>query len=465
MFYSLRWRLLLSFVLVIAVALGMTAFFASRAATREMERFQDRRETERSERLKTMLVRQYTQSQGWHGVQIMLEQVGEIYSERVVVINRSGQVVADSRRTIVGRFMVSSVKSDRKLVVVGPGGEVGTMLINPNPLPGETAAPLPESNLPSINRFLIWSGLLAVGLAGILTFFLSRRILAPVESLSRAARALARGDFSRRVDVRSKDEVGELARTFNIMAQDLSRTEEIRRSLVADVAHELRTPLSNIRGYVEAIRDGVVSPDAATLGSIHEEVLLLTRLIEDLQELALAESGQLTLHIQPCDLSDLAKKAVAGVQPYANAKGVTIGIEPLGVEETHADPERIGQVLRNLLVNAANYTAAGGRVQISVNRREHGIEVSVQDSGPGIPEEELPYLFERFYRVDKSRSRATGGVGLGLTIAKRLVEAHGGSITVRSQVGHGSTFAFVLPVSGGAASIDTQASHPLTGAN
>ena len=339
------------------------------------------------------------------------------------------------------------------------------MLINPKPLPGETAAPLPESNLPSINRFLIWSGLLAVGLAVILTFFLSRRILAPVESLSRAARALAQGDFSRRVDVRSKDEVGELARTFNIMAQDLSRTEEIRRNLVADVAHELRTPLSNIRGYVEAIRDGVVSPDAATLGSIHEEVLLLTRLIEDLQELALAESGQLTLHIQPCDLSDLAKKAVAAVQPHADAKGVSIGIDPLDVEEIQADPERIAQVLRNLLVNAANYTPAAGRVRVAVDRREDGIEVSVQDSGPGIPEEELPYLFERFYRVDKSRSRATGGVGLGLTIAKRLVEAHGGSITVRSQVGYGSTCAFTLPIKGGAASIDTQVPHPLTGAN
>ena len=449
MFYSLRWRLLLSFVLVIAVALGMAAFFTSRAASNEMERFQEQRDTERSERLKAMLSNQYAQSKDWRRVQLVLEQVGQIYSERVVVINRGGQVVADSRRTVVGRFMGSPVPSERILAVAGPGGEVGTILVNPETLPGESAAALPEPDLPSINRFLIWSGLLAVGLAGVLTFFLSRRILAPVESLSRAARALARGDVSRRVEVRSRDEVGELARTFNTMAQDLSRTEEIRRNLVADVAHELRTPLSNIRGYLEAIRDGLVNPDTATLDSMHEEVLLLTRLIEDLQELALAESGQLTLHLQDCDLSDLVRRAVAAVQPHADAKGVNIGMAPFDPAEVRADPERIGQVLRNLLVNAANYTPAGGAVRVEVNPGSDGVEVSVHDSGPGIPQEDIPYLFERFYRVDKSRSRATGGVGLGLTIAKRLVEAHGGAINVRSRVGSGSTFSFILPSNGG----------------
>ncbi len=449
MFYSLRWRLLLSFVLVIAVALGMAAFFTSRAASNEMERFQEERATERSERLKAMLSRQYAQSRDWRRVQVVLEQVGQIYSERVVVINRGGQVVADSRRSVVGRFMGSPVRSERILTVAGPGGEVGTILVNPETLPGESAAVLLEPDLPSINRFLIWSGLLAVALAGVLTFFLSRRILAPVESLSKAARAMARGDFSRRVEARSRDEVGDLARTFNTMAQDLSKTEEIRRSLVADVAHELRTPLSNIRGYLEAIRDGVVSPDAATLDSMHEEVQLLTRLIEDLQELALAESGQLTLHIQHCDLSDLVRKAVAAVQPHADAKGISIGVAPLDTAEVQADPGRIGQVLRNLLVNATNYTPSGGAVQVTVSPVRDGVEVSVQDSGPGIPPEDLPYLFERFYRVDKSRSRATGGVGLGLTIAKRLVEAHGGAINVRSQAGSGSTFYFTLPSNGG----------------
>ena len=446
MFYSIRWRLLLSFLLVIAVTLGMAALFVSRAATSELERFQDRTETSRSERLKNVLARQYAESERWQAAQGMLEQIGEIYSQRVVVVNHRGQVVGDSRRTLMGRVIVPSVRSEIRLPVVGPGGNVGTILVNPDPLPGDTEAPLPETNLPSINRFLIWSGLLAVGLAALLTFFLSRRILAPVEGLSRAARALARGEFSQRVSVTSRDEVGELGRTFNSMAAELATTEEVRRSLVADVAHELRTPLSNIRGYLEGIRDGVVTANPDTLSSMHEEVLLLTRLIEDLQELALAESGQMNLYLQPCDLADLATRAVAGVQPNAESKGITLTTDIQGDAPVKADPERIGQVLRNLLANATNYTGAGGAVKVTLRRSDGYVRVRVEDTGAGIAEADLPYVFERFYRVDKSRSRSTGGVGLGLTIAKRMVEAHGGRIDVESVVGKGSTFSFTLPL-------------------
>ena len=446
MFHSLRWRLLLSFLLVIAVTLGMAGLFVSRATTAEMERFQDQTEALRSERLKTMLAKQYAQSQVWQAAQGMLEQVGEIYSQRVVVVNHRGQVVGDSRRTLIGRLIVPSIRSELELPVVGPGGNIGTMLVNPDPLPGDSEAPLPETSLPSINRFLIWTGLLAVGLAAVLTFFLSRRILAPVEGLSRAARALARGEFSRRVPVTSRDEVGELGRTFNTMAAELATTEEVRRSLVADVAHELRTPLSNIRGYLEGIRDGVVTANPDTLDSMHEEVLLLTRLIEDLQELALAESGQMNLYLQPCDLVELTRKAVAGAQPNAESKGITLTLDIADEAPVNADPERIGQVLRNLLANATNYTDTGGTVKVALHRSDGHVQVRVEDTGAGIAEADLPYVFERFYRVDKSRSRSTGGVGLGLTIAKRLIEAHGGRMAVESAVGKGSTFSFTLPI-------------------
>jgi signal transduction histidine kinase len=269
-----------------------------------------------------------------------------------------------------------------------------------------------------------------------------------VEALSRAARGLARGDFSQRVDVRSRDEVGELARTFNTMAEELKRADEMRRNLVADVAHELRTPLTNIRGYIEAIRDGLVKPDAATLNSIYEEVLLLSRLIEDLQLLALAEAGQLPLHLQTCDLSEVVRKAAAAVQPQAEAKGLSLTVAVPGRLPVRADPERTGQVLRNLLTNAVNYTPRGGRITVAVEEAGEEAEVRVVDTGVGIPPEELPYIFERFYRVDKSRSRATGGTGLGLTIARRLVEAQGGRMRAESQVGRGSTFIFTLPKGG-----------------
>ena len=446
MFYSLRWRLLFSFALVIAAALGLAAFFISRAASAEIAGFQERAETERLERLNLLLARQYAQSEGWHGVQTMLEQIGEFYAQRVVVVNVAGVVVADSHRSAVGQLVTGPINSDRTLAVLGLGGNIGTMLINPAPLPGETPIPVPESGLPSINRILVWSGIFALGLGVVLTFFLSRRVLAPVEALSRAARGVAGRDFSGRVDVRSRDEVGELSRTFNAMTEELARTEEVRRSLVADVAHELRTPVSNIRGYLEAMRDGLVNADEATLDSMHEEAVLLTRLIEDLQELALAESGQMPLHIQACDLAEVARKAVAAVQPQAEAKGINVGIEEEGSLIAEADPERIGQVLRNLLNNGVSYTLPGGHIRVSVREMGDEAEVRVEDSGAGISQEDLPHVFERFYRVDKSRSRATGGVGLGLTIARRLVEAHGGKISVQSQAGKGSAFTFTLPV-------------------
>ena len=364
--------------------------------------------------------------------------------------------MADSRRSSVGRFIAEPVRSDRNISVMGPRGNLGTMLINPDPLPGEVEVLPAESNLPSINRFLIWSGIAAGAVALVLTFFLSRRILAPVESLAGAARALAGGDFSRRVPVSSRDEVGELARTFNSMAEELARTEEIRRSLVADVAHELRTPLSNIGGYLEAMRDGLKA-DPATLDSMREEVVLLTRLIEDLQELALAESGQMALHLEGCDISDLARRSVTALQPQADARGVSLRVDAPDVAEVEGDPERLGQVLRNLLANAINYTPSGGRVGVAVATGYDGVHLSVEDTGVGIPKDELPHVFDRFYRVDKSRSRTTGGVGLGLTIARRLVEAHGGTITARSQPGQGTTFSVVLPRSDHGA---TQAGRP-----
>ena len=441
----------MSFVLVSAVSLGMAAFFVSRAASSEIEQFQDRAEAQRSQRLQTLLAREYARSQGWIGVQRMLGQFGEVYSQRAVVVDLRGLIVADSSSSMnsVGTFVdLRTLKSDRRLGVAGLRGNLGTLLINPEPLPDEPVVASQESSLPSINRFLVSSGLSAAGAALVLTFFFSRRILAPVESLSRAARDLARGDFSRRVPVSSRDEVGELARTFNTMAEELAATEEMRRNLVADVAHELRTPLSNVRGYLEAIRDGVVKPEAATLNSMNEEVLLLTRLIEDLQELAQAESGQLNFNLQQCDMSEVSKKSVAALQPKAEAAGITVDLNAEYDAPAVADQERMSQVLRNLLVNAINYTPAGGRVNLTVVPRRGDVEVTVRDTGIGIPAEELPHVFERFYRVDKSRSRATGGVGLGLTIARRLVEAHGGRISVTSLPGRGTTFSFTVPVDG-----------------
>jgi len=230
------------------------------------------------------------------------------------------------------------------------------------------------------------------------------------------------------------------------MAGDLERAEQLQHNMVADIAHELRTPLSNIKGYLEAVRDGVAKADTDTIRSIEEEAALLSRLVDDLQELSLAEAGELKLVCQAEDVSRLIIQAVAAQQPRAIAKGLSLSVEmPPGLPAVSIDSQRISQVLRNLLDNAVAYTADGS-ITVAVRQQDNWVEMSVTDTGEGIPEEDLPNIFERFYRVDKSRTRATGGSGLGLIIAKHLVEAHGGRIEARSEPGQGSRFSFTVPV-------------------
>jgi signal transduction histidine kinase len=299
----------------------------------------------------------------------------------------------------------------------------------------------------AIGRFFLWGGLVAVAIAVVLAFFLSRLTLTPVKALTSAAKQLGRGDFSQRVQIKNKGEMGELARTFNSMAGDLERAEKLRQNMVADVAHELRTPLSNIQGYLEALRDGVVKPDKETIRSLYEEASLLSRLVDDLQELSLAEAGELKVVCQAEDIGELIRQAVTAVEAQKRAKEVSLAVElPDRLPLVNIDSRRIGEVLRNLLENAVAHTGKGDTITVTARQLDRLVEISVADTGEGIPAKELPNIFERFYRVDKSRARATGGSGLGLTIARRLVEAHGGSIEVQSEPGKGSRFAFTVPV-------------------
>jgi signal transduction histidine kinase len=298
-----------------------------------------------------------------------------------------------------------------------------------------------------VNRTLLLVALVA-GLGAVLLILgLSRRILAPVEAVTSAVRRMAAGDMSQRVEVTTDDEIGDLARAFNNMADGLARLEQLRRNMVTDVAHELRTPLTNIRGYLDALRDGVVQPDKHAIDSLHEEALLLSHLVDDLQDLSLAEAGQLRLERLPLVLADLVDQAIGAFRSRAEVEGISLHtslpVEPILV---HVDPRRVGQVLHNLLQNGLTHTPRGGQIDISARVRDEWVEVSVQDTGAGIPARDLPYVFERFYRADRSRSRATGGAGLGLAIARQLVESHGGSIEARSEIGNGTRFTFTLPL-------------------
>jgi signal transduction histidine kinase len=232
------------------------------------------------------------------------------------------------------------------------------------------------------------------------------------------------------------------------MAENLERSEQLRSNMIADVAHELRTPLSNLKGYLEAMNDGLVKPDPNAIRSLGEEANLLSRLVDDLQELSLAEAGELKLNCKTEDVNKLVKQAVAVRQDHAAAKGLSISTDlPDGLPQVNIDSRRISQVLLNLIDNAITHTPQSGMITIAARQLDDWVEMSVEDTGEGIPAEDLPNVFERFYRVDKSRARATGGTGLGLAIAKYFVEAHNGKIAAQSERGKGSRFDFTIPVS------------------
>ena len=524
---SLRIRLLLTLIVVVFVAVGTVAALASRVTVSELQRYVDL-DLQRNRHVIDALLEYYAQHQAGGDPGSIALQMRDIVGERVLLTDDLGTVTGDSDGELVGQNLGCDALVAAVIVTAGrspclaakamafEGQELQTMPVQGTialppadvtdnilffgftaserfefqreavgyssgaqaemPVPNITIMrargpgfdPIQSGFISTVNRSL----LLAAGAAGLvallLTAALSRRILGPVEALTAAARKMEKGDLSQRVSVRSQDEIGELARSFNAMADGLARIEQLRRHMVTDVAHELRTPLTNIRGYLEALRDGVAQPDAPLIDSLHEEALLLNRLIDDLQDLALAEAGQLRLARGPVALGALVEAAVSALRPALADKRLTIAVDvPADLPCADADAARVGQVLRNLLNNAITHTPPSGlmsvdayyiadcRLQIAdyaplqsaIYNLQSAIVVRVRDSGPGIAPEHLPHIFERFYRADRARARATGGAGLGLTIVKQLVEAHGGCVWAASAPGQGATFAFTLPVS------------------
>ncbi len=309
--------------------------------------------------------------------------------------------------------------------------------------------PPAQTFLDQVNRSLLQAGLVA-GLVGItLGFVIARGLTAPLSRLARAARRISQGEFSQRVPVEGTAEIAEVAGAFNDMAGDLERAERLRRNMVADIAHELRTPLSVIQGNLQAILDGVYPLDKSEIAAVYDETLMLNRLVNDLRELAQAEAGQLGLDLQPTDVAPLIEAEAGLFAEAAQRQGVRLDVAIVSsLPQVLADAHRVRQVIHNLIGNALRYTPDRGVITLAADHVAPGfVRVSVQDSGPGIAPEDLPYLFERFWRADRSRTRDQGGSGLGLAIARQLVEAQGGQIGVESTPGEGSLFWFTLPTS------------------
>jgi two-component system sensor histidine kinase BaeS len=307
----------------------------------------------------------------------------------------------------------------------------------------------------AVTEALTFAALAAFLAAVLVSLLVSRQVVAPVRAMMSASQRIAEGNYTERVHISGnlskgeQDELAQLALSFNQMAAKLQQTENMRRQLIGDVAHELRTPLTAIKGSMEGLIDGVLPADAETYQAIHREADRLQRLVNDLQELSRVDSGAFELDRQSVKVSDLVDSAVARLGKQFEEKGVALETQvPPGLPQVLVDKDRIDQVLLNLVGNALQYTPSGGKVTISTRAQDGEIHIAVADTGIGIPPEHLPHLFTRFYRVDKSRSRAGGGSGIGLTIARYLVEAHGGRIwVVSSGSGQGSTFTFTLPLS------------------
>ena len=308
-----------------------------------------------------------------------------------------------------------------------------------------------EAFLASVHQSLLWVGLiiLVVGLG--ISYLLARSITVPLRNLSRATEQIEQGNFDQKVFVEKDDEIGHLATVFNSMAETLATNNNMRRQLFANIAHELRTPLAIIQGNLEGMVDGVIEPSKEQLSSLHEEAVRLNRLIKDLRDLSLAEVRQLALEKTPTDINQLVTRTMLMLKPMSDAKEISIETALAeGLPEIEVDADRISQVFYNIIVNAVRYSPEQGVVKVTTSlASEEGkqyLKIAFTDDGLGISAEDLPYIFEHFYRGDKSRDRKSGGSGIGLAIVKQLVEIHGGRVVVTSTLGEGSTFTVLLPV-------------------
>lgn len=359
----------------------------------------------------------------------------------MMLADASGRVVYDERNQRVGTTLSTSERSLAQPINVS-NNPVGYLIVGQAAL--VQLAPTEQAFLDQLRMTLVIAGIAAVVLGIVLGLLISRTVAKPLSNLAQAARRFAARDWNTRVKVQGADEIAEVAREFNTMADEIQRAETLRKNLMADIAHELRTPLSVLQGNLSAMLDGVYPLERAEIATLYDETRLLNRLVDDLRELALAEAGQLQLNLQATDVTAIIESTVASFAVAAEMQGVRLNVDAKNLLRANADPDRLAQVLRNLISNALRHTPHDGMVTVAGQAEQAKICISVTDTGEGIAPEDLPHVFDRFYRGDKSRARASGGTGLGLAIAKTQIEAMGGQIGVESEPGHGSRFWFTL---------------------
>jgi signal transduction histidine kinase len=467
---SLSWKLSGALLLVVIVSVGITAILISDSTNREFKQYLSYCDMTYTQTVGDNLTQLYTDVKGWNNVQVMLISKLKSPNDRLVLADSSGTIIGDTANDWLEKnvkevglinptyiTISGKVVGNLYLMFYGSISDKSSMMINRGCMEGPVSLNVAEQNfLNQINSYLWVAGFIGVAVALFLGIILTRQITFPIHALTKGAHQIAKGKLNYRVKAGSKDELGELAQSFNSMASSLDKMEHSRRQLTADIAHELRTPLTVIEGTVDAMLDGVFKPDKEHLASIKEQTAQLTRLINDLREISLAESGQLKLDIAPTDMVDLARRKLSQAKVRALDKGIQLKLDVPGkIPEVKIDSARIEQVIANLLTNAIRHTPSGGKITValetvtSVNDYQldkPSLLVSVADTGEGIHAEHLPHIFERFYRVESSRAKNEGETGLGLSIVKQMVEAHGGKVWAQSKLSRGSTFYIAIPL-------------------
>lgn len=471
-------RLTLAFALVILVTVGAIALLADLTAGRAFRQYLSYTDVARFQSLSDGLVEYYQTRGSWVGIEQLLRQIrivpGPMMGRRPGTIDWRDDMfhltLADADGHVVfgpggntGRNLSRGEQAAAQDIVVD--GEVVGRVVISRPVQSAILGPLERMFVTRLRWLLVVGGMLAGAVGGLLGLVFSRNLTAPLQRLASAARAVASRDFSRRVEVEGSAEVAEVARAFNEMTAALEQSDRQRQNMVADVAHELRTPLSVVQGNLQAILDDVYPLDKTEISRLYDETRLLSRLVDDLRELALADAGQLRLNLVSVDVAQIVAVTTESLALVAEAQEIVLSTDiPNGLPPVKGDPDRLAQVFRNLLLNALRHTPPGGSVSVAASRAGGVVEIAVADTGEGIAPEDLPHVFDRFWRADAARTRTSGGgvvrtpsagrdyrwaggSGLGLSVAQSLVEAQGGRIWVESEPGRGSTFRFTLPIS------------------
>ncbi len=457
-------KLGVAFVVLIMLAVTLVYLLTTQSIMRQFDQYRRTSRENSASEIAALLTAYRDREGGWVGVaervlyQHIVVPLGvqslegsvAIFQVPLVLFDRDGRVIAATDLTWLNshesdenqrRWATEEDLSQGIPLVVNEQRE-GTLLVR-------EVTDLSRSEqafLSTVTRSALLGGGIAIGVALVLSFLLIAQILSPLRVLTRATERIAEGDLSEEIRLKSRDELGQLGSSFTHMVEGLRRSETLRRTMTADIAHELRTPVTIIQGTLEAILDGIYDASNETIAPIYEETLHLGSLIDDLRDLALAEAGELRLTKEATDVGEL-------VRQVSESAGASVDQSPTvrvdvdgGIPPVSLDPKRFRQVLANLLSNALIYTPADGEICVRVRRMDGSIELSVSDTGPGISEKDLPHLFERFYRGDPARGR-TGGSGLGLAIVRQWVEAHGGAIRAENRKGGGARFVLRIPMS------------------